>query len=82
MEETMRSGILERVDLALDTVRGHLEVDGGNVKVLDISDDFVVSIEWMGNCQNCSMSEMTLRAGIEQAVKNHVPEVTSVVPVN
>lgn len=82
MDETVRSGLLERVDLALDAVRGHLKVDGGNVKVLGISDDFVVSIEWMGNCQNCNMSEMTLRAGIEQAVMNHVPEVSRVVPVN
>ena len=82
MEQTKKSGLLERVDLALDDVRQHLVVDGGNVKVLDVSDDFVVSIEWMGSCQNCSMSEMTLRAGIEQTVKNRVPEVTSVVPVN
>ncbi len=74
--------LLKRVDEALDDVRPHLAVDGGNVEVVDITDDFVVQIKWLGNCQACKMSSMTLKAGIEQTLKTQVPEVVGVVAIN
>ena len=73
-----KSTLLTRIDEALDTVRPHLAVDGGNVEVVDVTDAGGVQIKWLGNCRNCSMSMMTLKAGIEHAVKSRVPEVTSV----
>ena len=74
--------LIEKVDLALNDVRPHLLVDGGNVEVVDITDELIVQIKWLGNCQGCSMSDMTMRAGIEQAIKNKVSEITGVTAIN
>ena len=60
----------------------HLAVDGGNVEVVDITDENVVKIKWLGACEGCSMSAMTMRAGIEQTLKSKLPEVNRVEAVN
>ncbi len=77
-----KQALIARVDKALDDVRPHLKVDGGNVEVVDITDDLVLQIKWIGNCESCSMSAMTMRAGVEQTVKGQVPEIVSVEAVN
>ena len=82
MTSVDKKELLEKVDLALNSVRPHLAVDGGNVEVLDITDEMIVQIKWMGNCQGCSMSDMTLRAGIEEAIKNKIPEINGVIALN
>jgi len=74
--------LIERVDNALNDIRPHLEVDGGNVEVVDITDNMTLQIKWLGNCESCSMSAMTMRAGIEQAIKGQVPEIIGVEAVN
>ena len=74
--------LLERVDEALNDLRPHLAVDGGDVEVVDITDDMRVKIRWLGNCVNCSMSAMTLKAGVEQVLKQQIPGLHSVEPVN
>jgi Fe-S cluster biogenesis protein NfuA len=70
--------IFERVDRALDDVRPHLAVDEGNIEIVDITEDMRLIVKWMGNCEYCSMSTMTMRAGVEQAVRSKVPEIISV----
>ncbi len=77
-----KEALLKRVDSALDDVRPHLKVDGGNVEVVDITEDMILQIKWLGNCQSCSMSAMTMRAGIEQTVRGQVPEIVAVEAVN
>ena len=74
--------LVERVNIALNEVRPFLQVDGGNVEVVKVTDDMVVHVRWMGNCQTCSMSAMTMKAGIEQAIKNKIPEIKSVIAIN
>ncbi len=74
--------MLERVESALEKIRPFLIADGGNVKVLEITDDFVVRLELEGACETCPMSQMTMKAGIEEAIKRDIPEITSVVAVN
>lgn len=74
--------LLKRVEAALDTVRPHLEVDGGNVEVVEITDDNRVLIKWIGTCESCSMSAMTMRAGIAQAIKTNVPSIIGVEALN
>ena len=71
-----------RVDAALDAVRPHLAVDGGNIEIVEIDDDMRLHVRWIGACSNCSMSAMTMRAGVEEAVLNRVPEIKSIHPVN
>lgn len=72
---------MDRVDQALEDVRPHLAVDGGNVEVVDISDEMVVRVKWLGACSNCSMSVMTMKAGVEQAIIGKLPEISGVVAV-
>ncbi|NQZ78117.1 MAG: NifU family protein [Ekhidna sp.] len=76
------SEIVEKVEKALDTIRPYLEADGGNVKVLEIDEEMNVILELMGNCGSCPMSTMTLKAGVEEAIKRDVPEIKSVHAVN
>jgi len=70
--------LLKRIEETLDTIRPYLMADGGSVRLQDVTDDMVVELELLGACGTCPMSMMTLRAGIEQAIKRSVPEVTRV----
>ena len=74
--------LLERIENALASIRPHLAADGGNIEVVDITDDMRVKIKWMGNCETCSMSAMTMKAGIEFTIKSAIPEVIAVEAVN
>ncbi|MFZ4635202.1 MAG: NifU family protein [Saprospiraceae bacterium] len=82
MTETNKSELLERIEVALGTVRPHLKVDGGDVELVDVTDDMRVLIRWQGMCENCSMSAMTLRAGIAEAIRGKIPEILGVEAVN
>jgi len=74
--------LLLRVDQALDEIRPHLQMDGGDIEVVEITADLEVRVRWKGNCESCNMSFMTMRAGVEQAIRNKVPEISGVVAVN
>jgi Fe-S cluster biogenesis protein NfuA len=74
--------LLQRVENALDTIRPYLEADGGNVSIEEITSDNIVRLRLLGSCGSCPMSIMTLKAGIEQAIKRSVPEIESVEAVN
>lgn len=75
--------IYTRIEQALDTVRPYMETDGGNVKVLNFDPETkVLTLELLGNCGTCPMSVMTLKAGVEEAIKKEVPEVEHVRAVN
>jgi Fe-S cluster biogenesis protein NfuA len=74
--------LLERVEEALNTIRPYLETDGGNVSVEEITPENVVKLKLLGSCGSCPMSIMTLKAGIEEAIKKAVPEITGVEALN
>jgi Fe-S cluster biogenesis protein NfuA len=83
MVETHTDNVfLERIEKALDQIRPYLEADGGNVRVLELSEDMVLKLELLGACGSCPMSTMTLKAGVEQTIRREVPEIQSVVAVN
>ncbi len=71
-----------QIEEALDKIRPYLMADGGSVRLLNITDDYVVELELLGACGTCPMSTMTLRAGIEQALKRSVPQVKRVEATN
>lgn len=73
---------LERIERALNQIRPYLEADGGNVRVLELSEDLVLKLEMIGACGSCSMSAMTLKGGIEQTIKREVPEIKEIIAVN
>jgi Fe-S cluster biogenesis protein NfuA len=74
--------LIERIETALDQIRPYLEADGGNVALHEITDDMVVKLKLLGACGSCPMSIMTLKAGVEQALKRAVPEINSVEAIN
>ena len=82
MSEIDKKELLKGIDDQLDEIRPHLKVDGGDIELVDITDDLTVKVRWLGNCVNCSMSAMTMKAGVEQCIKSKFPEVSSVVAVN
>lgn len=71
-----------QIEEALDMIRPYLMADGGSVRLLDVTPDLVVELELLGACGSCPMSTMTLRAGIEQALKRSVPQISRVEAVN
>lgn len=78
MEVIEKDTISTRIEAALDTMRPFLRADGGDVELIEVTEDMVVKLRLMGSCSNCLMSEMTMRAGIEEAIMRAVPEVKSV----
>ncbi len=74
--------LAQRVEEALDQIRPYLQDDGGNVSLVEITDDFIVKVELLGACKSCSMSMMTMKAGIEESIKRAVPEIKGVESVN
>ena len=82
MSDQEKKLLLHQIELALDDIRPHLAVDGGNVTVVDITDEMIVQVRWLGACESCSMSVMTMKAGVEQAVKSRLPQIRSVEAVN
>jgi Fe-S cluster biogenesis protein NfuA len=74
--------ITNQVETALDTIRPYLEADGGNVRIMDLNDDNILKLEFVGACGSCPMSTMTFKAGVEEAIKRAVPEIKTIEVVN
>lgn len=72
-EETL----FDRVDRALDLIRPSIRMDGGDVELVDVEEG-IARVKMVGACGGCPMSMMTLKMGIERAVRHHVPEVKAV----
>jgi len=69
----------EKVKALLNDVRPNLQADGGDVELIDISEDGIVKVKLLGACSGCPMAQMTLKMGIEKYLKERIPEVTEVV---
>ncbi len=70
-----------KVKKVLDEVRPQLQADGGDVELVDVTEDGVVKVKLVGACAGCPMSTITLAQGIEKTLKEKVPEVEKVEPV-
>lgn len=71
----------DQVEAVLDEVRPAMLADGGNVELVDVSADGVVSVRLVGACSSCPMSTVTLKMGIERALMEKIPEIKEVVQV-
>jgi len=78
----MQESYREKIEEALDSIRPYLEADGGNVRVIELTDEMVLKLELLGNCGTCPMSTMTLKAGVEEAIKKAIPEIKKVEAIN
>ena len=74
--------LIARIENTLDSLRPYLEADSGNVSLVEVSDDMIVKLRLLGACSSCSMSMMTLKAGIEQSLIKAIPEIKGVVAVS
>ncbi len=65
----------EEILKALESVRPFLQADNGDIELVDITDDGIVKVRLLGECEKCPLSIMTLRAGIERSLMKQVPGV-------
>jgi Fe-S cluster biogenesis protein NfuA len=68
----------EQVEKALDSIRPYLQADGGDVKFVRIRPEGILELQWIGTCQICPMSQLTLRAGVERVILKEVPGIKRV----
>lgn len=80
MEVTTNEEIIQRIEESIEQLRPFLKADGGDIKLLGVENN-VAKVKLLGACQSCNMSAMTLKAGVEEAVKKAVPQITSVIAV-
>jgi Fe-S cluster biogenesis protein NfuA len=71
--------VKERVAKALERVRPYLQSDGGDIDLLDVTEDMTVKVKLKGACHGCPYSMQTLKAGVEQAIMKEVPEIKRVI---
>jgi Fe-S cluster biogenesis protein NfuA len=70
--------MIEKVQAVLDQVRPMLQRDGGDVELIEVTADNIVKVKLQGACGSCPMSTMTLKMGIEAAIKEQIPEIVEV----
>ncbi len=78
MNELMR----DKIEIALNSMRPFLQADGGDVELVDITEDLEVHVRLKGNCSSCDISHLTMKAGIENGIKNAIPEIKRVIAVS
>ena len=72
----------ERVEKLLAEIRPSLQADGGDISFVELTEDKVVNVELQGACGSCPFSRMTLKNGVEEAVRKALPEIKSVEALN
>ena len=72
----------DKVTVALDKIRPALQADGGDLELIDVTDDGRVTVKLTGACGSCPMSQMTLKNGIERLIKQEIPGIKSVEKIN
>ncbi|MCK4465348.1 MAG: NifU family protein [Bacteroidales bacterium] len=82
METKEKNKLFDKINSALNQVRPYLQADGGDISLIDITDDFVVKVKLTGACQGCPFSYQTLKSGVEQVLIREVPEIKEVVSVD
>ena len=81
MEAVEKERLLSRIRTTLDKVRPYLQSDGGDIELIDVTNDYTVEVRLTGACSGCPFSMQTLKAGVEQAIIKEVPEIVEVVAV-
>lgn len=73
--------VLEQVKIAVEGIRPYLQADGGDISIVELTDDMVVKVRLQGACNGCPMSMQTLKGGVEKVIKNNVPAIKEVIAV-
>jgi Fe-S cluster biogenesis protein NfuA len=78
----MSRELTQRIESTLNELRPYLEADGGDIRLVEVTEDLIVRLELLGACADCSMIHMTLKGGVESAIKKAAPEVTGIEAIN
>lgn len=81
MALVLEKSILNKIDQALEEIRPFLEEDGGNIEFVELNEEGVIKVKFTGACSSCSLSDMTLRNGVETVLKKALPQIKKVVEV-
>ena len=73
--------ILKKVSSVLEQIRPYLQADGGDISLVELTDDMEVRVELLGACNGCPHKTQTIHAGVEKTLKAHIPEIKGVVEV-
>ncbi|NPD44888.1 MULTISPECIES: NifU family protein [unclassified Lentimicrobium] len=77
-----KADLERKVQGIIEQIRPYLQNDGGDIKFIEITDENIVNVELLGACGSCPYSTMTLKNGVEEAVKKALPEIKSVEAIN
>lgn len=78
----LQDSLFQRVNEALNSIRPYLEADGGGIELKEVTTEMAALVELKGACTSCSKSHMTMKAGVEAAIKSAVPEIKTVVALS
>ena len=81
METLNRTELEQKIEIALNSMRPFLQADGGDVELVDITDELEVQLRLLCNCSSCSKISMTMKAGIENGLKSAIPQITRVTAI-
>jgi Fe-S cluster biogenesis protein NfuA len=73
-----KESLVIKINKAIEELRPHLHSDGGDMELVEVTDDGIVRVKLIGACKDCSMSSMTLKAGLEESIKQVAPEIKGV----
>ncbi|MBF25679.1 MAG: hypothetical protein CMP49_04085 [Flavobacteriales bacterium] len=76
------NNLMTRINKGLEDVRPYLASDGGDISLVKITSDFIVYVRFEGACKTCDVNQMTLKLGVEEAVKKYAPEIKCVETVD
>ena len=82
MTKTAHKTLIEKIEKALAEIRPYLESDGGDISLVELTDDLDVLVKLHGACTNCKVNQMTLKSGVEMTIKKYAPEIRSVQEVS
>lgn len=82
MTDNITNSVFSKVSATLEKIRPYLRADGGDIELVEVTDDMVVKVRLTGACNGCPYSMQTLKGGVEQALMKEIPGITEVVAVN
>jgi Fe-S cluster biogenesis protein NfuA len=74
--------LITKAQNAIEQIRPYLQADGGDIRFVELTEENILNVELQGSCGSCPFSRMTLKNGVEEAVKRALPEIASVEAIN
>jgi len=82
MASSTNTELIKKAQNAIEQIRPYLQADGGDIRFVELTDENILNVELQGSCGSCPFSKMTLKNGVEEAVRRTLPEIVSVEAIN